>query len=70
MTRRRGWVAGVGLAVWLFGAGVLVGTIAERMRFDHRRSAVLARYETMLRERNAQLMRVERLTALGEDVRP
>jgi len=69
MTRPR-WVAGVGLAVWLFGTGVLVGTIAERLRFDHRRSAVLARYETMLRERNVQLMRLERLTALGKDARP
>src|SRR5262245_66644518 len=58
-------VLGVIVGVYLLGLGGLVGTLIERIRFDHRRDAVVARYDGVLRARNATLMSVERQIAHG-----
>ena len=42
-TRRH--VMGVVFGVYLVGPGMLAGVMLYRMRFDHRRSEVLARYD-------------------------
>jgi hypothetical protein len=51
---------GVGIGLYLLVLGGLGGTCVERIRFDHRRDAVLARYDALLRARNAGLMAIER----------
>ena len=51
--------------MYLLGLGGLVGTLIERIRFDHRRDAVVARYDGLLRARNATLMSIERQIAHG-----
>jgi len=56
---RRAFV-GIGIGLYVLALGGLVGTVAERMRFDHRRDAVLAHYDALLSTRNAGLMAVER----------
>jgi hypothetical protein len=53
------------VAVYLLALGGLVGTVIERVRFNHHRDAVLARYDALLRARNATLMTLERETARG-----
>ena len=58
--RRARVVLGIGIGFYLLALGGLGGTVAERMRFDHRRDAVLARYDALLRARNAGLMAIER----------
>ncbi len=60
MSRRRGCVViRIAVGLYLIGAGMLAGVIAERMRFDGRRAEILARYEQALAVRNMQLMAVE-----------
>jgi hypothetical protein len=58
-------VLGVVVAMYLLGLGGLVGTLIERVRFDYRRDAVVARYDGLLRARNATLMSIERQIADG-----
>ena len=53
----------IGIGLYLLVLGMLVGTLAERIRFDLRRGPVLARYDALLRERNARFMEIERATA-------
>jgi hypothetical protein len=53
-------VLGIGIGLYLLVLGGLGGTVAERMRFDYRRDAVLARYDALLRARNAGWMAIER----------
>jgi hypothetical protein len=40
----------VGLGVYLVSLGMLVGVMLDRMRFDHQRSEVLARYDQAVRD--------------------
>jgi hypothetical protein len=44
--------------------GGLLGTLVERIRFDQRREAVMARYDAVLEARNARVMEIERAIAL------
>jgi hypothetical protein len=37
-----------------------LGVLIERIRFDHRRAPVLARYDALLHARQATLMSIER----------
>jgi len=53
----------IGIGLYLLLLGVLGGTLAERIRFDQRREPLLARYDALLRERNAGLMAIERAIA-------
>jgi hypothetical protein len=53
-------VLGIGISLYLLVLGGLGGTLVERMRFDQRRDAVLARYDALLRARSAGLMAIER----------
>jgi hypothetical protein len=50
----------IGIGLYLLVLGGLGGTLVERIRFDHRRGTVLARYDALLRARNAGLMPIER----------
>ena len=58
--RRARMVLGIGIGLYLLVLGGLGGTVVERMRFDYRRDAVLARYDALLRARNAGWMAIER----------
>lgn len=48
--RTRKLVIRVGLGVYLVSLGMLVGIMLDRMRFDHQRSEVLARYDQAVRD--------------------
>src|SRR5215471_14432631 len=63
--RGRRIVLGVAVGMYLLGLGGLVGTLIERIRFDYRRDAVVARYDGLLRARNATRMILERQIADG-----
>src|SRR5262249_21306720 len=63
--RMRRIVLGVIVGLYLLGLGGLVGTLIERIRFDYRRDAVVARYDDLLRARNATLMTLERQFVQG-----
>ena len=52
------------IGLYLVVLGALGGTLAERIKFDLRRTPVLARYDALLYERNARLMAIER--AIGK----
>jgi len=58
-------VLGVVVGTYLLSLGGLAGTAIERIRFDYRRDAVVARYDSLLRARNATLMAIERQIAHG-----
>ena len=62
MSRRRALI-GLGLGLYLVGFGMLVGVAVERMRFDHKRAAVLDRYEEALREWHAFKISLEKNVA-------
>ena len=49
----------IGLGLYLVGFGMLAGITVERMRFDHRRADVLARYDEALREWHAFRIELE-----------
>jgi hypothetical protein len=53
----------IGLALYLLGFGMLAGATVERMRFDHRRSQILARYDEALREWHAFRIELEKTVA-------
>ena len=59
--KTRRLVIGVGLGVYLVGFGLLAGMMLDRMRYDHQRSEVIARYERGLTELNAYRMVLEKL---------
>lgn len=65
--RARG-VLRICIGLYLVVLGVLGGTLAERIRFDLRRTPVLAHYDALLYGRNARLMAIER--AIAERSRP
>lgn len=60
--RTRRLVLGIGVGLYLVGFGMLSGMVVERMRFDDKRSEVLARFESGLAQLNARRMALERLT--------
>jgi hypothetical protein len=49
--------------LYLLGFGMLAGATVERMRFDHRRSQILARYDEALREWHAFRIELEKTVA-------
>jgi hypothetical protein len=53
-------VVGMGVGMYLVGWGMLAGMALDRMRFDHQRSEVLARYERALTHLNAYRMALEK----------
>lgn len=53
-------VIAIGLGLYLLGFGMLAGVAIERMRFDHKRAIVLARYDEALREWHAFRVTLER----------
>ena len=55
----------IGIGLYLLTLGWLAGTLVERIRFDHRRAPVLARYDALLHVRQATLMTIEREVAQG-----
>jgi len=57
----RNTLLGIGLGLYLIGFGMLAGVAVERMRLDHRRADVLARYDEALREWHAFRMELERV---------
>ena len=59
-------VIGIGLGLYLLGFGMLAGVAVERMRFDHRRADVLARYDEAVREWHAFRIEVERAVTHNE----
>ena len=63
MTTRK-IVIGAGLGVYLIGLGMLAGMALDRMRYDHKRSEVLARYERSLTDLNAQRMAFEKVAGV------
>jgi hypothetical protein len=70
-TRSRWAILGGGFGLYLIGLGFLGGIVAERVRFDHQRLAVLGPYDEALRTWQGYLMRLEKGTAAavqaGED---
>jgi len=63
MNTRRMTLIGIGLALYLLGFGTLAGANVDRMRFDHKRSQILARYDEALREWHAFRMELEKTVA-------
>ncbi len=63
MNTGRMTLIGIGLALYLLGFGMLAGATVERMRFDHKRSQILARYDEALREWHAFRIELERPVA-------
>ena len=55
-------VLAFGVGVYLVGFGMLTGMMVDRMRFDHQRSEILARYERAVTGLNAHRMALEKLT--------
>ena len=53
-------VLGIGIGLYLLTVGGLMGVLVERIRFDHHRASVLARYDTLLHARQETLMTIER----------
>ena len=67
MSMRWRWaVLGGGFGLYLIGLGFLGGIVAERVRFDHQRLAVLNRYEEALSKWKAYQMGLEK-AASGAD---
>ena len=60
MTPGRKALFGIGLGLYLVGFGMLAGVAVERMRFDHRRADILARYDEALREWHTFRIELER----------
>lgn len=58
-TRRKALIGIVGL--YLLGLGMLAGAVVERMRFDHKRADMFARYDEALREWHAFRMELEKV---------
>ena len=67
MSMRWRWaILGGGFGLYLIGLGFLGGIVAERVRFDHQRLAVLNRYEEALSKWKAYQMGLEK-AASGAD---
>ncbi len=71
MSMRWRWaILGGGFGLYLIGLGFLGGIVAERVRFDHQRLAVMNRYEDALGKWQAYRMELEKATAAaGEATR-
>jgi len=63
MNTSRVKVIGIGLGLYLLGFGMLAGATVERMRFDHKRSQMLARYERAIRQWHAFRIELEKPVA-------
>jgi hypothetical protein len=60
MTARHQFGLCVAIGLYLLGLGFLGGMVAERMRFDQERTAVLDRYNDKIREWHQFRMLIER----------
>ena len=63
MNTSRAKVIAIGLGLYLLGFGMLAGATVERMRFDHERSRMLARYERAIRQWHAFRIELEKPVA-------
>jgi hypothetical protein len=63
MNTGRTTLIGIGLGLYLLGFGMLAGATVERMRFDHKRSQMLERYDRALREWHAFRIELEKTVA-------
>jgi hypothetical protein len=63
MNTGRMTLIGIGLGLYLLGFGMLAGATVERMRFDHKRAQILARYDQALREWHAFRIELEKAVA-------
>ena len=63
MDTSRAKMIGIGLALYLLGFGMLAGATVERMRFDHKRAQMLARYEQAIRQWHAFRIELEKAVA-------
>jgi hypothetical protein len=63
MNTSRAKVIGIGLGLYLLGFGMLAGATVERMRFDHKRSRMLARYERAIQQWHAFRIELEKAIA-------
>jgi len=57
---RRQAVFGFALGMCLVGFGMLAGVAVERIRFDHKRAGILARYDEAVHEWRAFRLELER----------
>jgi hypothetical protein len=57
--RWRGIIMRAVVATYLLCLGFLAGVLVERMRFDHARSAILARFEAATAKLHDRLMTLE-----------
>lgn len=60
MATRRRLLLGCLVAAYCFATGAAVGVLIERVRFDGRRAAVLAQYETLSARLRDRLMAIEK----------
>ncbi len=65
-TRWRWAILGGGFGLYLIGLGFLGGIVAERVRFDHQRLAVLNRYEEALSKWKVYQMGLEKAASGAE----
>jgi hypothetical protein len=65
MNRKYIRIVTVVVAAYALGIGVLVGTVTERIRFDHKRAIVLREYEENAARARRWLMELEGHTARG-----
>ena len=57
----------VAIGLYLVGIGALAGVLTERVRYDQARTAVVTRYQHALRQWQAVLMDIERVTSGPSD---
>jgi hypothetical protein len=60
---------GGGLGIYLLGLGFLGGILTELVQFDRQRTAVLSRYDELVRTWQAYLIRLEQTSAPGYEGR-
>lgn len=60
---------GGGLGIYILGLGFLGGILAERVRFDGQRTAVLSRYDELVQTWRAYLIRRDQTSAPGHEGR-
>ena len=63
--RRWIWIGALAIAAYALAMGVLVGMVTERVRFDHKRAAILREYQEKTARVRSWLMELEGDTARG-----
>jgi len=68
-SKRRRWILGGALGLYLIGLGFVGGIAGDRIRFDRQRTAVLTRYDEAGQQWHAYLMQLE-LAPVQPDLPP